>query len=100
MPMLWRIASMSHSLSVTSNALTMILPDGGETERVDQRGVLDQQDDLVGQRWDDDPKGLGQDDREHGASRRHAEGASGLHLALGNRLHTGADRLRHVGRSD
>src|SRR6478736_8053608 len=26
----------------------------GDAEHVDQRGVLDQQDDLVGQRWDDD----------------------------------------------
>src|SRR5215211_2975297 len=37
----------------------------GEAEQVDQRGVLGQQDQLVGQRRQDDPKGLGKHDRDH-----------------------------------
>src|SRR5215212_7044119 len=37
----------------------------GEAEQVDQRGVLGQQDQLIGQRRQDDPKGLGKHDRDH-----------------------------------
>src|SRR5215204_2951600 len=37
----------------------------GEAEQVNQRGVLGQQDQLIGQRRQDNPEGLGKHDRDH-----------------------------------
>ena len=66
---------------------------------VDQRRVLDQQDELVGQRRDDDPEGL-RDARSMRIARRGdmPSDASRLDLSLRYRLDAGSDRLGHVGR--
>ena len=55
------------------------------------------EDQLVGQRWSDDPERLGEDDLPSGDTGRHTERPGRLDLPLRHGLDAGADRLGHVG---
>ena len=63
----------------------------------DQRGVLDEVDELTRERWQHPFEGLGQDDVAHGLGRGHAKASARFHLPLVNGADAGAHDLRHVG---
>ena len=70
---------------------------GGVGHRDDQRGGLQQRDELVARRRDDDAHRLGQHRAADGLAPAHAQGLRRLRLALRDRLDAGADDFGHVG---
>src|SRR5687768_4712628 len=71
-----------------------------QAQDVGKRRVLYQQDQLIGQWRNDDPKRLRKHDLPTRHPGRHTERASRLDLALRNCLDAGSDGLGHVGGSD
>ncbi|EFI64036.1 hypothetical protein BCSJ1_25876, partial [Bacillus cereus SJ1] len=69
----------------------------GDGDHRDQRGVLDQADELPGQRRQHALEGLRQDHVAHRLAGVQAQGAGGLVLSAGDGLHAGPDDLGHVG---
>ncbi|MNC42457.1 hypothetical protein D3C75_912720 [compost metagenome] len=69
-----------------------------QADGVDQRGVLKQDDALLQQQRRHLAERLRQDDQAHHLAVRHAQCLGSTHLALGNRLHTGADDFAEVRR--